>query len=279
VACPGAGACGGQFTANTMAGVCEFLGVSPMGSNNVPALDPAKAGVARAAGSLVVDLVRRGVTPRQAKFVVSVVLGKGVRWVTQRRGASGGPQWREAAATHWGHTLVGVAWVLALIVFAPALLPWMSPVLAGLVFSIPFSAITASIEAGASARRSGLFRTPEEIDPSEELRELETDLEREPGALFARGAGVVAAIVDPYANSVHRCLLRDRPNRAQPIREYFSMMQELMLREGPAAMKAQEIFALLNDADSVDRMHREVWSRRSGDLAPEWREALARNAP
>jgi dihydroxy-acid dehydratase len=65
VACPGAGACGGQFTANTMAGVCEFLGVSPMGSNNVPALDPAKAGVARAAGSLVVDLVRRGVTPRQ----------------------------------------------------------------------------------------------------------------------------------------------------------------------------------------------------------------------
>ena len=64
VACPGAGACGGQFTANTIAGVCEFLGLSPMGSNNVPALDPAKAGVAKAAGSLVVDLVRRGVRPR-----------------------------------------------------------------------------------------------------------------------------------------------------------------------------------------------------------------------
>ncbi len=65
VACPGAGACGGQFTANTMSGVCEFLGISPMGSNNVPALDGAKAGVARAAGALVVDLVKRGVTPRQ----------------------------------------------------------------------------------------------------------------------------------------------------------------------------------------------------------------------
>jgi dihydroxy-acid dehydratase len=64
VACPGAGACGGQFTANTMAGVCEFLGLSPMGSNSVPALDPAKAGVARAAGALVVDLVRRNVRPR-----------------------------------------------------------------------------------------------------------------------------------------------------------------------------------------------------------------------
>ena len=65
VACPGAGACGGQFTANTMAGVCEFLGLSPMGGNNVPAVDGAKGAVARAAGQLVVDLVRRGVTPRQ----------------------------------------------------------------------------------------------------------------------------------------------------------------------------------------------------------------------
>jgi len=65
VACPGAGACGGQFTANTMAGVCEFLGLSPMGSNSVPATDPAKAAVAREAGALVVDLVRRGLTPRQ----------------------------------------------------------------------------------------------------------------------------------------------------------------------------------------------------------------------
>jgi dihydroxy-acid dehydratase len=65
VACPGAGACGGQFTANTMAGVCEFLGLSPMGANAVPAVDHDKAAVARSAGQLVVDLVRRGLTPRQ----------------------------------------------------------------------------------------------------------------------------------------------------------------------------------------------------------------------
>jgi dihydroxy-acid dehydratase len=65
VACPGAGACGGQFTANTMAGVCEFLGLSPLGGNNVPAVDGAKGHVARAAGELVMDLVRNGVTPRQ----------------------------------------------------------------------------------------------------------------------------------------------------------------------------------------------------------------------
>ena len=64
-ACPGAGSCGGQFTANTMATVFEAMGISPMGSGSVPATDPAKAGVARDCGRLAVDLVRRGVTARQ----------------------------------------------------------------------------------------------------------------------------------------------------------------------------------------------------------------------
>jgi dihydroxy-acid dehydratase len=63
-ACPGAGACGGQFTANTMAIACEFLGIAALGSGSVPATDPAKADVARATGQRVVDLVRRGVRPR-----------------------------------------------------------------------------------------------------------------------------------------------------------------------------------------------------------------------
>jgi dihydroxy-acid dehydratase len=64
-ACPGAGACGGQFTANTMATVCETLGISPFGSASVPATDDQKRAVARAAGALVVDVLRRGLRPRQ----------------------------------------------------------------------------------------------------------------------------------------------------------------------------------------------------------------------
>jgi dihydroxy-acid dehydratase len=64
-ACPGAGACGGQFTANTMATVFEAIGISPMGSGSVPATDPEKPEVARRCGRLVVDLVRKGVTARQ----------------------------------------------------------------------------------------------------------------------------------------------------------------------------------------------------------------------
>ncbi|MCM3878945.1 MAG: dihydroxy-acid dehydratase [Vicinamibacterales bacterium] len=64
-ACPGAGACGGQFTANTMSTVGEFLGISAMGFNDIPALDPEKARVGREAGALVLDLLKRNVRPRQ----------------------------------------------------------------------------------------------------------------------------------------------------------------------------------------------------------------------
>ena len=63
-ACPGAGACGGQFTANTMAIASEFLGIAALGSGSVPATDPKKAEVARAAGERVMSLVRSGVRPR-----------------------------------------------------------------------------------------------------------------------------------------------------------------------------------------------------------------------
>ncbi len=62
-ACPGAGACGGQFTANTMATAIEFLGIAPMGSGSVPATDPAKAEVGRQAGRLVMDLVKSQLMP------------------------------------------------------------------------------------------------------------------------------------------------------------------------------------------------------------------------
>ena len=62
-ACPGAGACGGQFTANTMATALDFLGISPAGLNGIPALDPAKGDAAEAAGRLVMELVGRDVRP------------------------------------------------------------------------------------------------------------------------------------------------------------------------------------------------------------------------
>ena len=64
VACPGAGACGGQFTANTMSTVMEFIGLSPMGFNGVPAMNAKKDEIAYQTGLMVMDVLRRGVRPR-----------------------------------------------------------------------------------------------------------------------------------------------------------------------------------------------------------------------
>jgi len=64
VACPGAGACGGQFTANTMSTVMEFIGLSPMGFNSVPAMEPQKDDVSYRTGEMLMDLLRRGVRPK-----------------------------------------------------------------------------------------------------------------------------------------------------------------------------------------------------------------------
>jgi dihydroxy-acid dehydratase len=64
-ACPGPGACGGQFTANTMAMAGEFLGISPMMLSGVPAMDSAKHDASRAAGRMVMELARKGTKPSQ----------------------------------------------------------------------------------------------------------------------------------------------------------------------------------------------------------------------
>ena len=64
-ACPGAGACGGQFTANTMAMAMTLLGISPMGMSDIPAVDPDKQNAAVEAGRLVMKLLKAGITPRK----------------------------------------------------------------------------------------------------------------------------------------------------------------------------------------------------------------------
>ncbi len=83
-ACPGAGACGGQFTANTMAMACEFLGISPIGLTGVPALSPEKGKASRAAGALVIELAKNDLRP--SKIITRASLENAIASVA----ASGG---------------------------------------------------------------------------------------------------------------------------------------------------------------------------------------------
>jgi dihydroxy-acid dehydratase len=87
-ACPGAGACGGQYTANTMSMVLEFIGLSPAGLNGIPAEDPMKDEAARRTGELVMDLVRRDVRP--SSIVTRRSIDNGIASVAATGGSTNG---------------------------------------------------------------------------------------------------------------------------------------------------------------------------------------------
>jgi len=85
-ACPGAGACGGQFTANTMALVCEFLGIAPMGLSSVPATNAAKGSSGERAGEMVMDLLRRNITP--SKIITKLSIENAIAGVAATGGST-----------------------------------------------------------------------------------------------------------------------------------------------------------------------------------------------
>jgi dihydroxy-acid dehydratase len=85
-ACPGAGACGGQFTANTMALVCEFLGIAPMGLSSVPATNAAKAASGERAGEMVMELLRNDVTP--SKIITKTAIENAIAGVAATGGST-----------------------------------------------------------------------------------------------------------------------------------------------------------------------------------------------
>ncbi len=102
-ACPGPGACGGQFTANTMSMVLEFIGLSPAGLNGIPAEDPAKSDAAHTAGELVMDLVRRDVRP--SSIVTRAALENGIASIAATGGSTNGVLHMLAIAHEFGIAL------------------------------------------------------------------------------------------------------------------------------------------------------------------------------
>ena len=102
-ACPGAGACGGQFTANTMSMVLEFLGLSPAGLNGIPAEHPLKEDAARKAGELVMTLVHHDIRP--SHIVTKGSLENAVAAVAASGGSTNAALHMPAIASEFGLSL------------------------------------------------------------------------------------------------------------------------------------------------------------------------------
>jgi membrane glycosyltransferase len=212
-----------------------------------------------------------------AKFVLFTLLGQGVSWVTQRRGSEG-DDWREAILTHGGHTVFGLVWGVSSYILSPAFFWWLSPVLAGLVLSIPVSIALSKLRFGHSAKTLRLFLVPEETVPPYELRRLRQNLAEcykhmRPLEALRADYGLMQAVVDPYVNAVHVSMLRQR-RPSEESRDYFAQLRTRLLREGPSGFTTKEKMALLLDAESMIWLHRELWRLPGHALAEWWRLAV-----
>ncbi|MDF9826079.1 membrane glycosyltransferase [Ereboglobus sp. PH5-10] len=214
-----------------------------------------------------------------SKFVVYTLLGKGVSWVTQKRGGDDGTDWREAIITHAPHIVFGLAWGALAFYIRPVFFWWLSPVLAGMVFSIPISIGLGKLRFGRAAAEAGLFLTPEETRPPYELRRLRLNLEEcykqmRPLDVLRADHGLLQAVLDPYVNAVHVSMLRQKETSSEEAREYFARLRERLLFEGPGGLAQKEKVGLLYDAESMIWLHRELWRRPARDLAEWWRLAV-----
>ena len=100
-----------------------------------------------------------------AGFSILEAGGNAVGWPPQARGDRG-MDWRQALTRHIGHVLFGLVALCALGAIVPEYVPWILPVVTGLILSIPIAVLTSRRDVGLAARRIGVFVTPEELRPT-----------------------------------------------------------------------------------------------------------------
>jgi membrane glycosyltransferase len=220
------------------------------------------------------------------RFVVTNLLGISVGWATQKRAADG-TAWTFAVQRHWGHTLIGLVWGVFMWQLEPSLFWWFTPVLAGMILSIPLSVLTSRGSLGARARKLGLFLTPEEIAPPVELVSLRAHLKIQEltGGTDSRQphAGLAEAVLDPYVNAIHVSLLREK--QLNPVyAEQFSKLGaggenvralgEKLLADGPDKLSAFERLLIMADQSTMVWLHQQSWQRPSESLAVWWRDVI-----
>jgi membrane glycosyltransferase len=220
------------------------------------------------------------------RFVFANLMGIGVGWSTQQRAADG-TCWWYAIQRHWGHTMIGLACGCFMWRLEPELFWWFTPVLAGMVLSIPLSVFTSRRHLGARARALGIFLTPEETAPPAELISLRAqtkinELTGDPPPGLPH-PGLAEAVLDPYVNAIHVSLLREKQLNPTYAEQYAQMgvggekiqkLGERLLMEGPDNLSDADQLLVLADQRVMVWLHQQAWLRAGETLAPWWRAAI-----
>jgi membrane glycosyltransferase len=184
-------------------------------------------------------------------FVVSTLVGHKVSWNAQSRDDRG-VSLRDAIAVHYPHTLIGLAVSLGLWRWAPGLLPWMSPVLLGMVVSIPLSMFLGSVNLGKRMAAWKLFVTPEEIARPAVLqwqREALAAARSDRSKLFA------SVLYDPAFYALHVGILRATECHVPVSAEQLEGVLETLRSSDAKAVSPADRRAVLNDARALERLH------------------------
>ncbi len=210
-----------------------------------------------------------------SQFVVYTVLGKGVRWVTQRRKVDGGVDWAECFFTFWPIGAIGLVWAVIGWFVSHSFLLWISPILGALLLGIPLAIL---VSGRSSGYRFGLFLTPEETDPPSVLATMNGNLAEIKGRIhlppeLEKHHGLLQVCLDPYVNGLHVSLLRRRKN-IHVSRTYLDQIAQRLIKEGPQCLNPQEIKAMIHDTETVTDLHYRLWSARDHELAPFWATAI-----
>lgn len=191
------------------------------------------------------------------RFVVATLLGRRVKWGAQQRDDCG-VSLRAAFAMHYSHTLSGLAIGGIAWHWAPGLLPWLSPVLFGLVLSIPLAMLLGSIHIGKSLGHRGLLTIPEEVVPPPVLkyqRDALADTTPEIKSTSDRTDVFVSVIRDPTFYALHVGVLRATQGQV-PISPRQRQQIEQLLRNGAVATAPTEVRrAVLNDWRTMEKLH------------------------
>ena len=208
-----------------------------------------------------------------SKFVILTLMGKQVGWGAQSRQDMGTP-WREAIRFHWVSTVLGLVWGIITFTISRTFFWWITPVLAGLILSIPLSVLSSRSTTGRAFRERGLLVIPEELNPPQELewiRNIEQQLRTIDLSLGVKAQrGFVRAVVEPFVNELHMRLLGEKHTLSPLITKRRQALQDKALQEGPASLTPAEKIELLYDPERMAALHQAVWELPDRNRAAAW---------
>lgn len=194
-------------------------------------------------------------------FVVGTILGANAKWGAQNR-EDGGTTWKDALRFHWWGTAFGLIWGWLVYLVNPGFFLWLSPIVAGLVLSVPLSVLTSRVSLGMGAAKIGLFLTPPEVCPSAEVRQLKDNLQNASSYCpfqIPPGKGFVRAVVIPGVHAMHTTLTRNTRPLSAKKRARFEHLVQKALAGGPDVLGADEKNALLGEPAMLGELHCAVW--------------------